>query len=117
MLVGHHAKHVRQPVDTGVAPIDEGVLKNPDNLREIKEPGSEVNPFVRSRWPPHQQCPEPGPTLGAMDLGVAENGDRTGHKQAAQIAITLLADTATSVLGPAGVLLRHDPDPGREIPP
>src|SRR6267143_5908950 len=24
------------------------------------------------RWPPRQQCPEPGSMLGAMDLGVAE---------------------------------------------
>src|SRR5260221_11862721 len=37
------------------------------------------------RWPPRQQCPEPGSMLGAMDhLGVADNGERTGHKQAAR---------------------------------
>src|SRR5713101_6356922 len=69
------------------------------------------------RWPPRQQCPEPGPMLGAMDLGIADNGERTGHKQAAQIAVTLLADTSKPVLSATGVLLRHDPDPGREIPP
>jgi hypothetical protein len=55
--------------------------------------------------------------LGAMDLGVADNGERTGHKQAAQIAVTLLADTAKPVLAPTGVLLRYQPDSGREIPP
>src|SRR5260370_42464372 len=68
------------------------------------------------RWPPRQQRREPGPMLGAMDLGVADNGERTGHKQAAQIAVTLLADPAKPVLAPPGVLLRHDPDPGGEIP-
>src|SRR6266487_1454616 len=29
----------------------------------------------------------------------------------------LFADTAELVLAPARVLLRHEPDPGREIPP
>ena len=52
------------------------------------------------RWPPPQQRREPGPMLGAMDLGVADNGERTGHKQAAQIAVTLLADPAKPVLAP-----------------
>jgi hypothetical protein len=55
--------------------------------------------------------------LDPVDLGIADNGERTGHKQAAQIAVTLLADTSKPVLAPTGVLLRHDPDPGREIPP
>ena len=41
--------------------------------------------------------------LGSVDLGVADDGECTGHKQAAQIAITLLADTA-EMLGPAGWL-------------
>jgi hypothetical protein len=35
---------------------------------------------------------------------------------AAQIAIALLADTAEPVLAPLRVLLRHEPDPGREVP-
>ena len=39
------------------------------------------------------------------------------REQAAQIAIALFADTAELVLAPARVLLRHEPDPGREIPP
>src|SRR5665213_1201171 len=53
------------------------------------------------RRPPRQQCREPRPMLGAIDLGVADDGKRAGHEQAAQIAITLLADTAEPVLAPA----------------
>jgi hypothetical protein len=55
--------------------------------------------------------------LGAMDLGIADDGERAGHEQAAQIAVTLFADTAEPVLAPARVLLGHDADPGREIAP
>src|ERR1035437_3644974 len=51
--------------------------------------------------------------LGAMDLGIADDSERAGHEQAAQIAIALLADTAEPVLAPARVLFRHEPDPGR----
>ena len=32
--------------------------------------------------------------FGAMDLGVADDRERAGHEQAAQIAITLFADAA-----------------------
>src|ERR1700692_3419111 len=42
---------------------------------------------------------------------------RPGREQAAQIAIALFADTAKLVLTPARVLLRHEPDPGREVSP
>src|SRR2546429_8998639 len=66
--------------------------------------------------PPRQQCGKPGPMFGAMDLGIADDGERTRGEQAAQIAIALFADTAELVLAPARVLLRHKPDPGREIP-
>src|SRR5664279_2068708 len=38
--------------------------------------------------------------LGAMDLGIADDGERAGDEQAAQIAVTLLADTAEPVLAP-----------------
>jgi hypothetical protein len=55
--------------------------------------------------------------LGAMDLGMADDGERTGYEQAAQIAVTSLADTPKLVLAPARVLLWHEPDPGREIAP
>jgi len=37
--------------------------------------------------PPRQQGREPGPMFGAMDLGVADDGERAGHEQAAQIAV------------------------------
>ena len=55
--------------------------------------------------------------LGAMDLGIADDGERAGHEQAAQIAVTLFADTAEPVLAPARVLFRHEPNPGREVTP
>src|SRR5450756_379826 len=67
------------------------------------------------RRSPRQQCREPGPMFGAMDLGIADDGERTGDEQAAQIAVTLLADTAEPVLAPARMLFRHEPDPGREV--
>ena len=41
--------------------------------------------------PPRQQGRKPGPMLGAMDFGVTDDRKRAGHKQAAQIAITLFA--------------------------
>src|SRR5665811_387398 len=47
--------------------------------------------------PPRQQCREPGPMFGAMDLGIADDGERPGHEQAAQVTVTLLADTAEPV--------------------
>src|SRR6266508_3217542 len=62
--------------------------------------------------PPRHQCGKSGSMLGAMDLGIADNGECAGSKQAAQIAIALLADTAELVLAPTRVLLRHQPDPG-----
>ena len=67
------------------------------------------------RRPPCKQCREPGSMLGAVDLGVADDGECTGHEQAAQIAITLLADTSKSVLAPARVLLRNEPNPSRQV--
>ena len=39
--------------------------------------------------------------LGAVDLGVADDGECTGHEQAAQIAVTLFADAAEPVLASA----------------
>ncbi len=55
--------------------------------------------------------------LGAMDLGIADDGECAGREQAAQVAITLLADAAEFFFTPARVLLRHQPDPSREVPP
>ena len=40
--------------------------------------------------PPHQQCRKPRPMLGAVDLGIADDGECTGDEQAAQIAVTCL---------------------------
>src|SRR3989304_6073975 len=56
--------------------------------------------------PPGQQRGKPGPMLCAMELGIADDGECAGGKQAAQIAIALLADAAKLVLAPARVLLR-----------
>src|ERR1700730_14409860 len=66
---------------------------------------------------PRQQRREPGPMFGAMDFSIADDGERTDHEQAAQIAVTLLADMAKPVLAPARMLLRHQPNPGREVAP
>src|SRR5258705_8676498 len=55
---------------------------------------------------PGQQCREPGAVFGAVDLGIADDGECTGHEQAAQIAVTLFADAAEPVLAPPRVLLR-----------
>src|SRR5271157_1229351 len=66
--------------------------------------------------PPRQQRRKPGSTPGAMDFGIADHGQRADREQAAQIAITLLAYTAKLVFAPARVLLRHEPDPCREVP-
>src|SRR5262245_9912822 len=61
------------------------------------------------RWPPRQQCREPGPMFRAMDLGIADDGQRARREQAAQIAISLLADTAELVLTPARGCLGTSP--------
>src|SRR5450759_417258 len=64
---------------------------------------------------PRQQCREPRPVFRAVDLGIANDGECAGREQAAQIAVTLFADAAEPVLAPARALLRHEPDPGREV--
>src|SRR5665647_3120199 len=55
--------------------------------------------------------------FGAMDLGVTDDSKRAGHKQAAQIAVTLFAYIAEPVLASTRVLFRHNTDPGREVAP
>src|SRR4029079_14794516 len=50
--------------------------------------------------PPGQQCRKPGPMFGALDLGVADDRKRAGHKQAAKIAVTLLAILPSLFLPP-----------------
>src|SRR5262245_38502464 len=49
-----------------------------------------------------------GCPLCAMDLGIADDSQRARREQAAQIAISLFADTAELVLAPARALLRID---------
>src|SRR5450759_5084793 len=66
---------------------------------------------------PRQQRREPGPMLGAVNLGVADDSECSRHEQAAQIAIPPFADAAEPVLAPARVLLRNQPNPGREVTP
>ena len=44
---------------------------------------------------------EPGPMFGAVDLGVADHGQRPRHEQAAQIAAALFAYTTEPVLASA----------------
>src|SRR5262245_25199976 len=63
-----------------------------------------------------QQSCEPRPMAGTMDLGVAGYGECASREQATQVAVALLADAAQPVLAPARVLLRHEPDPSREVP-
>src|SRR5215475_10020113 len=67
--------------------------------------------------PACQQCGKPGAAPGAMDLGIADDGESTDGEQTAQVAIALLADTAKLVLATARMLLGHEPDPGREVAP
>src|SRR6266436_6946194 len=66
--------------------------------------------------PPRQQRRKPRPMLGTVELRIADHGERTGCEQAAQITIALFADAAELVFAPTRVLLRNQPDPGREIP-
>ena len=47
--------------------------------------------------PSCQQRCDPGPILDAVDLGIADDGECTGHEQAAQIAIPLFADAAEPI--------------------
>ena len=69
----------------------------------------------RARW--RRSWWVAAPTIpSAVDLGIANDGERARREQTAQIAIALLADTAKLVLTPARVLLRHESNPGREIP-
>ena len=53
----------------------------PDHPRNLvgKRDGSHLG------GPPRQQCREPGPMFGVMDFGIADDGERPGHEQAAQI--------------------------------
>src|SRR5439155_24040182 len=50
------------------------------------------------RRSPRQQCREPRSMPGAMDFGIADDGERAGREQAAQIAIASFADIAEPIL-------------------
>jgi hypothetical protein len=65
--------------------------------------------------PPRQQCRKPGAMLGAVELGMADHGERASREQTAQITIALFGDAAELVFTPARVLLRNKPDPRREV--
>src|ERR1035437_6273013 len=64
---------------------------------------------------PRQQRREPGPMLGAMDFGIADDGECSRHEQAAKIAIALFADAAEPLLAPTRVLFGNEPNPGGEV--
>ena len=53
--------------------------------------------------------------LGAVDLGIADHGKCAGHKKAAQIAVTLFADTAELLPASARVPLGYQSNPSREV--
>jgi hypothetical protein len=55
--------------------------------------------------------------LSAMACGIADHGQRPGREQAAQISVASFADAAKLFLASARVLLGHEPDPSREVPP
>ena len=78
--------------------------------RELAVLGHDVKQVPPAFSKPFRRC-------GAMDFSIADDGERTGHEQAAQIAVTLLADMAKPVLAPARMLLRHKPNSGREVAP
>src|SRR5262249_7576255 len=60
---------------------------------------------------------EPRSPLGAVLLGVADDGHGTCYEQPSQVAITLLGDAAEPLLAAGRVLLGHQPDPGSKIAP
>ena len=55
--------------------------------------------------------------FGAVDFGITNDRERTGHEQAAQIAVALLAYAPKPVFTAARVLPRNQSNPSREIAP
>src|ERR1700676_1464722 len=80
-------------------------------LRAVRPPNLHITPVVR------RDLVYRASATGSLYLVVTDDGERAGHEQAAQIAVTLLADIAKPVLASTRVLLRHDTDPGREVAP
>ncbi len=66
--------------------------------------------------PPRQQRRKPGPMLGAMDLCIADHGERTRRKQAAQVTIPLFADIAELLLPPLELCLGTSPIQAEKSP-
>ena len=52
--------------------------------------------------------------VGAVILGVADDGHGAGYEQTSQVAITLLGDAAELVLAPGRMLPGHQPNPGEQ---
>src|SRR5262245_13460613 len=55
--------------------------------------------------------------LSAMELGIADHGQRAGREQAPQISVASFTDVAELFLATARVLLGHEADPSREVSP
>src|SRR5712672_2681308 len=53
--------------------------------------------------------------FGAVDLGIADDSECSGHEQAAQIAVTLFTDAAEPVLASTRVRLGNESKPDREV--
>src|SRR6516164_737014 len=68
-------------------------------------------------WLARQQCGEPRPMFAATLLGIADDRQRAGHEQTAQISVALFAEAAEPFPTSARMLFRYQADPGREIPP
>src|SRR6185437_4938709 len=62
-------------------------------------------------------CGKPWSVSDTVDLGIANDCKCTRCEQTTQIAIALFADATESWLASARALLRHQPNPGREVSP
>src|SRR5258705_10707386 len=67
------------------------------------------------RWPAVEQLGKPGPRLGTVDFGIADDGQCAGTEERPKIPIALLGDIAEPFFAAAGILLRHKSDPGGEV--
>ena len=65
--------------------------------------------------PSCQQRCDPRAILGAMELGITDDGECAGHEQAAQIAVPLFADTAKPIPTPTRLLSGYQANLGREV--
>jgi hypothetical protein len=105
--ISSHPKRGRLPITASLrhqSPSDPRELVGERNSRNL-------------RRPPCQQCHKPGPMLGPMDFGIADDGERSGREQATQIAIPSFADVAKLVLASARILLRNQADQAEKSRP